>query len=279
MSMNRKIIMFIGWIFLLSGIAILLYPEILSFEKQKQADYIVERLRKNKSILKSEDPLYQKAVCYNKKIYLNEQKDLKDVWSYQVAPDIFEKEQKIFGYINIPRMKQKLPLYLGATMKNLRRGAAILGQTSLPLGQNNSNCVIAAHRGYQGIPYFRDIEQLVKGDIVIVRNPWEKLKYQVTEIYVIDPYDMQKICIKKGKDMISLLTCHPYRGKGKYRYLVYCERYYGHQIKEKQKETVLDNSSQKEIAKEKLLRYFGVILLIMTGGIWLWRKSKNSMKG
>lgn len=278
--MKRKIITVIGLMFLLSGIAILLYPEILSIVKQKQSDHIEERLRKNNNRLKRDDPLYQKAVNYNKTIYLNGQKELKDVWSYQVAPDIFvEKGQKTFGYISVPKMKQRLPLYLGATMRNLRRGAAILGKTSLPLGQSNSNCVIAAHRGYQGIPYFRDIEQLEKGDIVIIRNPWEKLKYQVTDICVINSYDMQKIYIKKGKDMISLLTCHPYRGKGKYRYLVYCERYYGHQIREKQEETVVENSSKKEIVKEKILRYSCVILLIVTGGVWLCGKSKNRMKG
>ena len=40
-----------------------------------------------------------------------------------------------------------------------------MGQTSLPLGKRDSNCVIAAHRGYQGIPYFRDIEELKIGDL------------------------------------------------------------------------------------------------------------------
>lgn len=99
-----------------------------------------------------------------------------------------------------------------------------MGQTSLPVGQKDSNCVIAAHRGYLGTPYFRDIEQLKTGDQVIIRNPWERLDYRVIKIKVIDPYDMDKILIQKGKDMVTLLTCHPYRGHGRYRYVVYCMR-------------------------------------------------------
>ena len=91
-------------------------------------------------------------------------------------------------------------------MENMRKGAAIMGQTSLPVGQKDSNCVIAAHRGYRGIPYFRDIEQLKTGDQVIIRNLWERLDYRVTKIKVIDPYDMDKILIQKGKDMVTLLT-------------------------------------------------------------------------
>ena len=82
-------------------------------------------------------------------------------------------------------------------MENMRKGAAIMGQTSLPVGQKDSNCVITAHRGYRGIPYFRDIEQLKTGDQVIIRNPWERLDYRVTKIKVIDPYDMDKILIQK----------------------------------------------------------------------------------
>ena len=111
-----------------------------------------------------------------------------------------------------------------------------MGQTSLPLGKRDSNCVIAAHRGYQGIPYFRDIEELKTGDLVIIRNPWERLRYKVTKIKVIDPYDTDKILIQKGKDMITLLTCHPYRGHGKYRYLVYCERDHGQKKSRRKKE-------------------------------------------
>lgn len=149
-----------------------------------------------------------------------------------------------------------------------------MGQTSLPLGKRDSNCVIAAHRGYQGIPYFRDIEELKIGDLVIIRNPWERLRYKVTKIKVIDPYDTDKILIQKGKDMITLLTCHPYRGHGKYRYLVYCERDHGQKIK-KQERIQLSDSSRKTIEEEKWIRYAGIFLLILTGGVWLRKREQG----
>ena len=216
--MKQKIINIVGIFFLVIGITLLLYPEIISYLKQKQSDQTVKELTQRRSKRKQDDLLYQKAVRYNRKIFKEKQAGLKDVFSYRSAP-----------------MKQKLPLYLGATMENMRKGAAIMGQTSLPVGQKDSNCVIAAHRGYRGIPYFRDIEQLKTGDQVIIRNPWERLDYRVTKIKVIDPYDMDKILIQKGKDMVTLLTCHPYRGHGRYRYVVYCMRNHGQKIR-KQKE-------------------------------------------
>ena len=211
--MKQKIINIVGIFFLVIGITLLLYPEIISYLKQKQSDQTVKELTQRRSKRKQDDLLYQKAVCYNRKIFKEKQAGLKDVFSYRSAPIVLRNEKNTFGYIKIPKMKQK----------------------SLPVGQKDSNCVIAAHRGYRGIPYFRDIEQLKTGDQVIIRNPWERLDYRVTKIKVIDPYDMDKILIQKGKDMVTLLTCHPYRGHGRYRYVVYCMRNHGQKIR-KQKE-------------------------------------------
>ena len=62
------------------------------------------------------------------------------------------------------------------------------------------------------------------GDEVIITNIWGTLTYVVTEIKIINPNDVNAILIQRGKDMITLLTCHPYASGGKYRYLVFCER-------------------------------------------------------
>ena len=276
--MKQKIINIIGILFLVAGIGSLLYPEIMLYLKQKQSDQTVKELTQESSQTKPSDPLYQKAIRYNRKIFQEKQTGLKDVFSYRSAPLILKNEKNTFGYIKIPKMKQKLPLYLGATMENMRKGAAIMGQTSLPLGQKDSNCVIAAHRGYQGIPYFRDIEQLKTGDRVIIKNPWETLTYKVTKIKVIDPYDTDQILIHKGKDMVTLLTCHPYRGHGRYRYVVYCIRDHGQKIVEKKNNTIKDThfqSSEWDIQREKIVRYVGLMFLIFFGiGIIMQKKKR-----
>lgn len=175
-------------------------------------------------------------------------------------------------------MDVKLPLYLGASLENMRKGAAIMGETSLPLGTKNSNCVIAAHRGYEGIPYFREIEKLKVRDRVIIKNPWEKLTYRVEEIKIIQPDDSNQIKIQKGKDMVTLLTCHPYRGHGRYRYVVYCIRDHGQKIVEKKNNTIKDThfqSSEWDIQREKIVRYVGLMLLIFFGiGIIMQKKKR-----
>ena len=164
---------------------------------------------------------------YNATLFEEEQAGLKDPWSY-TQPSFSLKEygleSEIFGIISIPKLNLEMPLYLGATTQHLAAGAAHLSQTSLPIGGNNTNCVIAGHRGYNGATYFRYITDLQPGDKVIITNLWETLTYEVCETEIIKPYEVNEIHIQEGRDLLTLLTCHPYASGGKYRYLVYCER-------------------------------------------------------
>ena len=276
--MKRNLMNILGIILIGIGTFVFLSPVFSSYKQQKNADQEIEAFEKEKKIPKEKDPLYQEAVSYNQKIYKNGQSGLKDAWSYRTSPIRLKDGKKRFGYIKIKKMDVKLPLYLGATLENMRKGAAIMGETSLPLGTKNSNCVIAAHRGYEGIPYFREIERLKVGDRVIIKNPWEKLTYRVEEIKIIQPDDSDQIKIQKGKDIVTLLTCHPYRGHGRYRYVVYCIRDHGQKIAEKKNSTIKDmhfQSSELDIRREKIVRYVGLMLLIFFGiGIIMPKKKR-----
>lgn len=127
------------------------------------------------------------------------------------------------GYVEIPAMDVTLPLYLGASRAHMNNGATVLGQTSMPIGGISTNCVIAAHRGWNGKAMFRDVELLQEGDLVYLTTLWETLTYQVTGISIIWPDEVEAVAIQPGQDMVTLLTCHPYI-VGTHRYLVYCQR-------------------------------------------------------
>ena len=133
-------------------------------------------------------------------------------------------EEEVFGVISIPALDLEMPLYLGATSAHMAKGAAHLSQTSLPIGGMNTNCVIAGHRGYNGAAYFRYVTELKPGDEVIITNLWETMTYVVTDTQIIKPNEVDQILIQEGRDMITLLTCHPYASGGKQRFLVFCDR-------------------------------------------------------
>ena len=121
-------------------------------------------------------------------------------------------------------MELTMPVYLGASDDHLAAGAAVLGNTSAPIGGDNTNCVIAGHRGWKGADYFRHIDRLQVGDTVTLTNLWETLTYTVADIRIIQPHEVEKIKIQPNRDLLTLITCHPYASGGKQRYVVYCER-------------------------------------------------------
>lgn len=171
--------------------------------------------------------LYEALVQYNQNLIDSGQQIL-DAWSYEQSPvdvELLNDGSPVIGYLEIPDMKLKLPLYLGASSDNLSKGAAVMSQTSMPIGGNNTNCVIAGHRGYRGSAFFQYIEKAKVGSKVYITNPWETLTYQVVGTKIVHPNQSDDIMIQKGKDMLTLVTCHPYRvGGGPERYLVFCKR-------------------------------------------------------
>ena len=171
--------------------------------------------------------LWEDMLRYNRDLVIYNQRELDSKSAYersQFRLTDYGLPSETFGVITIPKMELEMPLFLGASEANMADGAAVLSQTSIPIGGIGTNAVIAGHRGYGGYKYFKDIELLEVGDEVTITNLWETLIYRVAEIKIVSPNDVEAILIQPQRDLITLLTCHPYASGGKYRYLVFCER-------------------------------------------------------
>ena len=249
MKLWRKIVILFMLLIFAAGLGIMLYPSlqgaITDHRIIQEAHEFLEKLEtiptkpeaeateptEPTEPIETEPLLYPELLnamqSYNQQIWEEKQAGLCDPWSYE-QPSFtlgdYGLEDEVFGVITIPRLQLEMPIYLGATYKHMADGAAHLSQTSLPIGGENTNCVIAGHRGWGGASYFRYITELEAGDEVIITNLWGELRYTVTETKIIDPNDVEEILIQQDRELLTLLTCHPYASGGKYRYVVYCER-------------------------------------------------------
>ena len=248
MSKTRKVIVIIMLLAFFAGCILFAYPYIrgfyLDYRVQDSASSFLELVKPPEKPAPSELPstettqepteetipnqeLWDAVHDYNQQIWEDRQSGLADPWSYQ-QPSFtlgdFGLKDEIFAVISIPKNELEMPIYLGATAQHMADGAANLSQTSLPIGGENTNSVIAGHRGYGGASYFRYIDKLQIGDTVTVTNLWEELTYRVSEIKIIYPNEVEEILIQSGRELLTLLTCHPYASGGKQRYLVICER-------------------------------------------------------
>lgn len=236
--MKNRVVNVIIILLFAAGIAVIFYPAVTSYlSKQKSNDVISTFEQVADEYIESEQPddnvqteqsqqLYADMQAYNRVIYEDGQSNLKDPFVFETpAFDLtsYGFENNVAGYVSIPRMEVELPIYFGATKENMALGAVSLGYTSTPIGGENTNIVLAAHRGYRGTAMFRNIEAMQIGDKVYITNLWETLTYKVVEAKVILPTDIDEIRIQDGRDMLTLITCHPYT-KNYQRYVVYCER-------------------------------------------------------
>lgn len=132
-------------------------------------------------------------------------------------------EDGMFGALEIPKLKLLIPIYLGSSAEELRKGVGQVEGTSLPLGGDNTHTVLAGHRGMMAQAMFRDIDELYDGDIFYIHTLDETLTYEVFTQKVIYPSETDDLQIQEDRDMATLLTCHPYRHNYQ-RLLIQAER-------------------------------------------------------
>lgn len=248
MSRGQKIVLAITLPILMASLVYAAWPWIHGFFLDREQQAVISEFYERIEVTPAPEPitpaavsqpeepeqetpdyteLYEAMVLYNEKVFESRQRTLGDAWEY--TPSDFDLasygvESEVVGVVEIPSLSISMPLYLGASYDHMAVGCTQLTGTSMPIGGINTNCVIAGHCGWGGASYFRYLSTIKTGSLVYVTNLWETLVYRVESTKIIAPYDLDKIMIQEGRDMITLFTCHPYASGGRYRFVVYCER-------------------------------------------------------
>ena len=210
-----------------AGICVMLWPVFTGHKLQADTDAAVQSFLEERKPEQQHPELLAALQEYNRQLYAEKQCNLTDLEACEEsAADLtaYGIGDEIIGVLEITAMELTMPVYLGASDVHLTAGAAVLGNTSVPIGGDSTNCVIAGHRGWRGADYFRHIDRLQVGDTVTLTNLWETLTYTAADIQIIQPHEVDKIKIQQGRDLLTLITCHPYASGGRQRYVVYCER-------------------------------------------------------
>lgn len=125
----------------------------------------------------------------------------------------------VMGYIDVPKIRVKLPIYHGTEEKVLQTSIGHLTETSLPVGGSGSHCALSGHRGLPSARLFSDLDKLVEGDTFTLSILNESYTYEVDQIRVVEPKDLSLLQIEPGQDLCTLVTCTPY-GVNTHRLLV-----------------------------------------------------------
>lgn len=216
----------VGVAVFLAGAALFMWPTVEASVSQEEADAVIrEAAAENEAVASEDSAAYEYLRAYNERVRSGELV-VNDPWG--IGSDAEELASVgladgVVGSLTVPSMDVHLPIYLGSTHENLERGATLMAGTSAPLGEESSNVVLAGHRGYLTNGLFRNIESVQVGDLLQIETPWDTLVYRAVEILVVDPDDVDSVRVQEGRDLVTLLTCHPY-GTTERRYLVVFER-------------------------------------------------------
>ena len=171
--------------------------------------------------LKPEDytAIFEEAYAYNQALYETDfpLADYRNVPGYYDTLRVTDND--MIGYLKIGRIGVELPIYHGTSDKVLSKGVGHLEGSSLPVGGENTHCVMSAHRGLPSSKLFTDLDRVEKGDTFQIVVLDQVLTYQVDFIKVIEPTDISDLQIIEGGDYCTLFTCTPY-GINTHRLLV-----------------------------------------------------------
>lgn len=125
----------------------------------------------------------------------------------------------IMGYLNIPSIDVNLPIYHGTDETVLQIAIGHIAGSSLPIGGSGTHCLLSGHRGLPSARLFTDLDQVKEGDIFLITVLDELITYQVDQIRIVLPEEVEELAIEKGEDYCTLITCTPY-GVNTHRILV-----------------------------------------------------------
>lgn len=203
------------------GVCGLLYPSVSQYWNSKTQTRAVENYQEILNSLKQEDyeVFFQEADRYN--VELSELKNpllnYRQLDGYNGILNI--NGNGIMGYVSIPKLGVEIPIYHGISAEVLNVACGHLEGTSLPVGGENTHCVLSAHRGLPHAKLFTDLDKLEVGDTFTLTVLNRTLTYQVDQIKVVRPDEIDDVQLVAGKDLCTLLTCTPY-GINSHRLLV-----------------------------------------------------------
>ena len=219
--MNRRLTAILLTLGFLVGVCILLYPAFSDYWNSKTQSHAITNYESVLENLKPEDytAIFEQAHAYNRALYETDFPLL----NYSKVPGYYDAlrlvENEMIGYIKIDRIGVELPIYHGTSSEVLNKGVGHLEGSSLPVGGENTHCVMSAHRGLPSAKLFTDLDRLEKGDTFQIIVLDRVLTYQVDFIKVIEPTNISDLQIIEGGDYCTLFTCTPY-GINTHRLLV-----------------------------------------------------------
>lgn len=263
---------------LLIGIGVLAYPSVADWWNRMHASRAVAGYVEQ---VKSMEPERRAAMLAEADKYNADLPNIPDRWNLEDNAEQLKRYNEtlditgtgIMGYVSIPKIGVQLPVYHGTDEAVLQIALGHLTGSSLPVGGDTSHAVISGHTGLPSAKLITDLDQLKAGDLFQFHVLDRTLTYEVDEINVVLPGEMDKLNLSQGEDLATLVTCTPY-GVNSHRLLVR-----GHRVPNPPEEKVAANYDEPQSMLWTAIAIgAGVLLVVLLLAIWLVRRRGKKRK-
>ena len=220
MKRNKTTILLL--LVILIGLSLLLYPTASDYWNSFHQSRAIASYAETVAELDDDDyeQYLSEAHAYNETLLNNHHRyQPTDTETSQYESLLNVSGNGIMAYIEIPSIDVSLPIYHGTADTVLQIAVGHIEGSSLPVGGVSTHCVVSGHRGLPSARLFTDLDKLTEGDVFLLRVLDEVLTYQVDQIHIVEPQEVELLEIEEGKDLCTLVTCTPY-GINSHRLLV-----------------------------------------------------------
>lgn len=126
-----------------------------------------------------------------------------------------ETKDQYIGILSIPKINLKRGFYSKQSSLNTLSKNIYYLKESIPLEEENSMIILAAHRGSSKVAFFNELEHLSIGDEIFLDYQNKKYTYILTEIYDELKDGHLNIYRDETLDSLVLITCN--KNKKKYQ--------------------------------------------------------------
>ena len=221
--MRGKVSTVILILILVIGLSLLLYPTFADWWNSFHASRAIANYDESVAALDdtSAEAMMAAARSYNESLpMLMGNRYEPDAATHEKYMNILDVTGTgIMGYIQIPSINVSLPIYHTVADTVLQIAAGHIEGTSLPVGGMGTHCVISGHRGLPSARLFTDLDKLTEGDVFMLKVLNETFTYQVDQIRIVLPEEVDQLQIEPDHDYCTLVTCTPY-GVNSHRMLV-----------------------------------------------------------
>ena len=206
----------------LAGLSLLLYPSFANYWNSLHATQAIANYTDAVAKMNALDisEMHRSAEEYNALLWSQgNSTKVSDELRARYPKELDVTGTGIMGYIQIETLDVSLPVYHGTSEGVMQVAVGHLDWTSLPVGGESTHCVLSGHRGLPSAKLFTDLNRLVEGDVFTLTVLDQVLTYEVDQIRIVRPQEIDSIQIEDGKDYCTLVTCTPY-GINTHRLLV-----------------------------------------------------------